>query len=70
MRRTKNDHGATLGDCSVRSTTEGSLFSMMSSLPAEELRERISDIRDQDTRVLARAFADALTDDWVGPIKV
>lgn len=67
---TKNFNGARLGDCSVRSTTEQRLFSMMSLLSARELQERISNVDDPDTRVLAKAYADALTSDWVSPIKV
>jgi len=69
MRGTKNFRGATLVDCSARSTTEDSLFAMMSTLPANELERRISNIKDQGTRVLARAHMDALTNDWHGPIK-
>jgi hypothetical protein len=68
--RIKNSHGARLGDCSVRSTTEHALFAMMSSLPADELQKRISMIGDPNTRTLAQAHADVLTDDWDGPIKV
>ena len=73
MRGIKNFKGATLRDCSVRSATEDSLFAMMSTLPANELELRISNISDQDTRVLARAHMrahmNALADDWDGPIK-
>lgn len=68
--RTRNSNGARLTDCSVRSTTEGSLFAVMSSLSAKELQERINNIEDPATRELANAHADALTDDWDGPIRV
>ena len=70
MRRTRNHHGDRLVDCSVRLTTERSLFAMMSNLEPGELSRRISNIEDPDTRILARAHADALTDDWDGPIKM
>ena len=69
MRGTKNFKGAMLTDCSARSATEDSLFTMMSMLPANELELRISNIKDQNTRVLARAHMNALTDNWDGPIK-
>lgn len=68
--RTRNYNGATLIDCSVRSTTEDSLFLMMSRLSAEELEERIGNIKDPTTRKLAQAHADALTEDWDGPIRM
>ncbi len=72
MRGTKNFHGASLDDCSVRTGTQGALFAMMSELTATELQKRISDIEDQDVKILAQAHADALNDnadDWRGPIK-
>jgi len=69
MRGTKNFRGATLVDCSARSTTEDSLLAMMSTLPVKELKRRISEIKDQDTRILAQAHMDTLTDGWDGPIK-
>lgn len=71
MRGTHNFNGASLGDCSVRSGTQGALFSMMSTLTATELQKRISNIEDQDLRILAQAHADVLNnaDDWSGPIK-
>ena len=69
MRGTRNFHGASLDDCSVRSGTQGALFAMMSKLPASELKRRISNIKDQDTRVLAQAHANVLADDWDSPIK-
>lgn len=68
MRRTRNYHGDRLVDCSVRLTTERSLFAMMSDLPPGELKGRISKIKDPDMRILAQAHADALTDDWDSPI--
>lgn len=68
MKGTKNFHGCRLIDCSVRLATEHSLFAMMSDLPPGELSERISNIKDPDMRILARAHADALTDDWDSPI--
>lgn len=72
MKAPKNFHGASLGDCSVRSGTQRALFAMMSTLTATELDKRISSIEDPDVRILARAHADAfkeVTDDWRGPIK-
>jgi hypothetical protein len=69
MRTVKNFKGARLTDCSGRSATDNSLFTMMSTLPAKELELRISKIKDQDTRVLAQAHMNALADDWDGPIK-
>lgn len=70
MRGTKNFHGDRLVDCSAPLATEHSLFAMMSNLSPGELRQRISHIEDQDTRILAQAHADALTEDWDGPIKM
>lgn len=70
MRGTKNFHGDRLVDCSVRLTTERSLFTMMSNLPPGELERRISNIKDPDTRILAQAHADALMGDWDSPIKM
>lgn len=69
MRIVKNFGGARLRDCSVRVTTESSLFAMMSTLPPNELKLRISDIKDPDTRTLAQAHMDVLAADWDGPIK-
>lgn len=68
--RAKNSKGARLADCSVRSTSERALFTMMSALPADELARRISNIEDPNVRTLAQAHADALTADWDSPIKV
>lgn len=68
MKRTRNYHGCRLVDCSVRVATEHSLFAMMSNLTPSELNMRISNIKDPDMRILARAHADALTDDWDSPI--
>ncbi len=69
MKGTHNFNGASLGDCSVRSGTQGALFSMMSTLSATELQRRIDSIEDPDTKTLAQAHANALADDWSGPIK-
>lgn len=69
--RGKNFRGASLADCSVRSVKQNTLFAMMSALPANELAERINNIKDPDVKILAQAHADALsaTEDWTGPIR-
>lgn len=69
MRGSRNSHGATLADCSVPLTTESALFAMMAALPVHELKSRVGNIEDPDTRTLAQAHIDVLTGDWDGPIK-
>lgn len=71
MRTIRNFNGDKLADVSVPSATEDVLLTMMSALPASELKRRVRNIKDQDTRVLAQAHMDAMDAmaDWDGPIR-
>jgi len=68
--RKRNSRGAKLGDCTTNSATEQNLFAMMSNLTPEDLRHRVDEITDLDTKALAEAHLNALElTDWTGPVK-